>query len=160
MLEESALERDELALQEIDSPQSIPAFGREPNAQPLRPAVKARAPLRREGPAAERPELPTRPREGHLATTGKKPGKGVLKRRAVVCAIGAMVLAPALAGGDLYPTPSIAIGVLLVSGMTATVRIPLRLRPGLSNLDAPVNAELLNAFCTSIQIVFFIFALS
>jgi membrane fusion protein, multidrug efflux system len=102
MLEESALERDELALQEIDSPQSVTAFDREPNAQPSRPAVKARAPLPREGPAAERPELPTRPKEGHPATTGKKPGKGVLKRRAVVFAIGAMVLAPVLAGGDLY----------------------------------------------------------
>src|ERR1700731_308167 len=101
MLEDSALERGELALQEIDSPQSVPVLDREPNAQPSRPEVKARAPLQPESPAVGQPELPTQPEEGQ-PTTGKKPRKDLLKRRPVVLAIGAMLLAAALGGGYVY----------------------------------------------------------
>jgi membrane fusion protein (multidrug efflux system) len=101
MFEDSALERGELALQEIDSPQSVPVLDREPNAQPSNAEVKARAPLQPESPAAGQPELPTQPEEGQ-PTTGKKPRKGVLKRRPVVFAIGAMLLASILGGGYVY----------------------------------------------------------
>src|ERR1700726_4451001 len=102
MFEDSALERGELALPEIDSPQSVPVLDREPNIQPSRPEVKARAPLRHESPAAGQPELPTQPGEGQPTTTGKKPRKDILKRRPVVSAIGAILLASALGGGCLY----------------------------------------------------------
>ena len=102
MLEDSALERGELALPEIDSPQSVPVLDREPNTQPSRPEVKARAPLRHESPAAGQPELPTQREEGQPTTTGKKPRKDILKRRPVVLAIGAMLLAAALGGGYVY----------------------------------------------------------
>jgi membrane fusion protein (multidrug efflux system) len=102
MFEDSALERGELALPEIDSPQSVPVLDREPNIQPSRPEVKARAPLRHESPAAGQPELPTQPGEGQPTTTGKKPRKDILKRRPVVLAIGAMLLAAALGGGYVY----------------------------------------------------------
>jgi membrane fusion protein, multidrug efflux system len=102
MLEDSALETGELALPEIDSPQSVPVLDREPNTQPSRPEVKARAPLRHESPAAGQPELPTQREEGQPTTTGKKPRKDILKRRPVVLAIGAMLLAAALGGGYVY----------------------------------------------------------
>src|SRR6202048_4362993 len=102
MLEDSALERGEFALPEIDSPQSVPVLDREPNTQPSRPEVKARAPLRHESPAAGQPELPTQREEGQPTTTGKKPRKDLLKRRPVVLAIGAMLLAAALGGGYVY----------------------------------------------------------
>src|ERR1700724_615883 len=102
MFEDSALERGERALPEIDSPQSVPVLEREPNTQPSRPEVKARAPLRHESPAAGQPELPTQREEGQPTTTGKKPRKDILKRRPVVLAIGAMLLAAALGGGYVY----------------------------------------------------------
>src|SRR6202023_1127678 len=102
MLADSALERGEFASPEIKSPQSVPVLAREPNTQPSRPEVKARAPLRHESPAAGQPELPTQPGEGQPTTTGKKPRKDILKRRPVVLAIGAMLLAAALGGGYVY----------------------------------------------------------
>jgi membrane fusion protein, multidrug efflux system len=102
MFEDSALERGELALQEIDSPQSVPVLDSEPNAQPSRPEVKARAPLRPESPAAEQPELPTQREEEEPQATRKKRRKGFLKRRPVAFAIGTMLLASVLGGGYLY----------------------------------------------------------
>jgi hypothetical protein len=61
MLEDSALERRELELHEIDSPQSVPDFDSEPNARPSSPQVEARAPVR---PKACRPNGRRSPRRG------------------------------------------------------------------------------------------------
>jgi membrane fusion protein (multidrug efflux system) len=95
MLEDSALERGELELHEIDSPQSVPDFGSEPNA---RPQVEARAPVRPKSPATEQPERPTQPEDGQPAATGKKPRI----RRPMIYAIGALLVAAALGGGYVY----------------------------------------------------------
>jgi membrane fusion protein (multidrug efflux system) len=102
MSEDSVLESGDLALHEIDSPQSVPDLDRAPNGRPSRPEFKARVPLRPESPAVEPPEPPTEREEGRPTTTGKQPRRGVLKRRPVVYAIGAMLLAAALGGGYVY----------------------------------------------------------
>jgi membrane fusion protein, multidrug efflux system len=99
MLEDSALERRELELHEIDSPQSVPDFDSEPNARPSSPQVEARAPVR---PKSLPPERPTQPQEGQPVTISKKPSKGVRRGRPVVFAIGAMLLAAAVGGGYVY----------------------------------------------------------
>jgi membrane fusion protein, multidrug efflux system len=101
MFEDSALERGELALQEIDSPQSVPVLDREPNAQPSRPEVKVRAPLPPEGPG-EWIDWPAQPVDEQPQATGKKPRNSLLHRRPVPYAIGAMLLAAALGGGYVY----------------------------------------------------------
>jgi membrane fusion protein, multidrug efflux system len=101
MFEDSAVERGELALQEIDSPQSVPVLDREPNAQPSRPEVKVRAPLQPEGPG-EWIDWPAQPVDEQPQATGKKPRNSLLHRRPVVYAIGAMLLAAALGGGYVY----------------------------------------------------------
>jgi membrane fusion protein, multidrug efflux system len=102
MLEDSALERGELDLHEIDSPQSVADFDSELNAGPSSPQVEARAPVRPKSPAARQPERPAQPQERQLATISKQPSKGVRKGRPVVYAIGALLLAAALGGGYVY----------------------------------------------------------
>jgi membrane fusion protein (multidrug efflux system) len=57
--------------------------------------------LRRESPF-ERPELPAQPEEERPQATSKERRKGLLHRRPVVLAIGAMLLAAAVGGGSLY----------------------------------------------------------
>jgi membrane fusion protein, multidrug efflux system len=102
MLEDSVLERGELELHEIDSPQFVPDFDSEPDARPSSPQVETRAPVRPESPAAQQPERPTQPQERQPATISKKPSKGVRKGRPAVYAIGALLLAAALGGGYVY----------------------------------------------------------
>jgi len=102
MLKDSVLESGELAPQESDSPRFVPVLNRAPNAHPWGPEVKARAPLPPESPVVDQPRLPTQPGQGQLATTGMKPRKGVLKRRPLLYAIGAMLLAATLGGGYVY----------------------------------------------------------
>ena len=98
MFEDNVLERDELALAEIESPQSVPA-SREPGLN--RPDVTARAPSPQQSPAARQP-APARPDQAQPQASGKAPRKGLLHRRPVVSAIGAVLLASAIAGGYLY----------------------------------------------------------
>jgi membrane fusion protein, multidrug efflux system len=102
MLEDSALERGQLDLHEIDSPQSVADFDSQPNARRSSPQVEARAPVRPKSPAARQPERPAQPQDGQLATISKKPSKGVRKGRPVVYPIGALLLAAALGGGYVY----------------------------------------------------------
>ena len=99
MLEDSALERGELDLHEIDSPKSVPDFDSE---RPSSPQIEARAPVRPKRPAAQQPERPTQPQDGQPPTIIKKPSKGVRKGRPAVYAIGALLLAAALGGGYVY----------------------------------------------------------
>jgi membrane fusion protein (multidrug efflux system) len=94
MFENDILERRQLALQEVESPESV---GR-PNAQPSNAEVKARAPLPPESPG-EWTEWPAQPAEEQPQATRRK---GFLKRRPVVFAIGAMLLASILGGGYVY----------------------------------------------------------
>src|ERR1700736_1633983 len=101
MLEKNVLERRELALQGVESPHFVPASPHGPDAQPREQDVTARAPLRRESPVG-RPELPAQPEEERPQATSKARRNGLLRRRPVVMAIGAMLLAAAVGGGYLY----------------------------------------------------------
>src|SRR5215831_13210874 len=100
MFEYNVLESRPHAL-EVGSPQSVPAVGRALNAKPLKPEIKARAPLPREDPG-EWTDWPAQPEEEQPQVTGKKPRTGLLKRRPVVLAIGAMLLAAAVGGSYVY----------------------------------------------------------
>jgi membrane fusion protein (multidrug efflux system) len=101
MFEDSALERGELALREIDSPQSVPGSPDRPNAKPAKRAVKVRAPLPPEGPG-EWIDWAAQPVDEQPQAPGKKPRNSLLHRRPVLYAIGAMLLAAALGGGYVY----------------------------------------------------------
>jgi len=102
MLEDNVLEGGKLALQEVESPQSVPALRHEPNVKPWKQGVTARAPLRPESRAAERPALPDQAEEGQPRATGKERQKSLLRRRPIISAIGAMLLASAMGGGYVY----------------------------------------------------------
>ena len=100
MFEDNVLERDDLALADLESPQSVPAL-REPSVKSDRPDVTARAPSPHQSPAARQPAPPARP-QAQPQASGKAPRKGFLRRRPVVSAIGAVLLASTIAGGYLY----------------------------------------------------------
>jgi membrane fusion protein, multidrug efflux system len=85
MLEESVLDRDDLAPHELESPESVPAFAREREPR-TQEATSRHSALSDEG----RPE-PT-----------KRPRRAFLHRRPIVSAIGAVLLAAVLGGGYLY----------------------------------------------------------
>src|SRR5262249_3621782 len=72
MFEDNVLESSPHALEDVESPPSVPAEDRAPNAKPSSQEVD------------------------------KKPRTGLLKRRPVVYAIGAMLLAAAVGGGYVY----------------------------------------------------------
>jgi membrane fusion protein, multidrug efflux system len=101
MFEDNVLERAELVLEDVESPQSVPA-SHEPSAASEKPVVTARAPFPHESPAAKAPALPVQLQTAQPQTTGKGHRAGFLRRRPVVSAIGAMLLASAIAGGYLY----------------------------------------------------------
>ena len=97
MFEDNVLERG--APEDVESLQSGPALQREPTAPSWN--EQARAPAQ-ESPAGKQPGLPALPgREQNQATAA--PGRrGLLRRRPVVSAIGAVLLAAVLGGGYLY----------------------------------------------------------
>jgi membrane fusion protein (multidrug efflux system) len=97
MFENDVLERRQLALEKVESPKAVSR----PNAQPSNAEVKARAPLPGESPG-EWTEWPAQPEEEQPQATRKNRRKGFLKRRPVVFAIGAMLLASILGGGYAY----------------------------------------------------------
>jgi membrane fusion protein, multidrug efflux system len=97
MLEDTALERDELALRE--SPDSVPNFAREADVQSRTQDVTARKPALEDTPPPRRAapveaEEPSQPAE--------KSQNGFLRRRPVLSAIGAVLLACVVGGGYLY----------------------------------------------------------
>jgi membrane fusion protein (multidrug efflux system) len=93
MLEDSVLERDGSAQVELERRQSAPAsYG-----PGIEPDIAMRAPSPRENPAARQPASP----EAARATAGER-RNGVLHRRPVISAIGALLLAVTLGGGYLY----------------------------------------------------------
>src|SRR5215510_1508202 len=101
MFEDNVLERGAPALQEVESPQSVPALPHEPDAQPWKQDVVARHPLQQESPAPERPVSPAQ-LESQPRATKKERRNGFLRRRPIISAIGAMLLASAVGGGYLY----------------------------------------------------------
>jgi membrane fusion protein, multidrug efflux system len=95
MIEDDVLERGELAAQEIEAPQSSPALRREPSGRSSQEAVTTR--LQQE--SLGRSEAPDELKE---LSTGKPRRNGLLRRRPVISAVGAILLASALGGGYLY----------------------------------------------------------
>jgi membrane fusion protein (multidrug efflux system) len=87
MFEDKVLERDDFAVDQAESPQSVPAS--------LRQATP------NESPATRQPPSPAQPDEGRPRAPGKQRRNSLL-RRPVVAAIGAMLLASALGGGYVY----------------------------------------------------------
>jgi membrane fusion protein (multidrug efflux system) len=98
MFEDNVLERDEPTLEEPESRQSVLGPLHEPNGESWK--EQARVLLRQESPAAKQPVSPEP--ERRQPPTGKQPRSSVLRRRPIVSAIGAVLLASALGGGYLY----------------------------------------------------------
>jgi membrane fusion protein (multidrug efflux system) len=87
MFEDKVLERDDFAVDQAESPQSVPTSRRDATPH--------------EAPAARQFPSPGEPDEGQPHAPGKQHRNGLLGRP-VVSAIGAMLLASALGGGYLY----------------------------------------------------------
>jgi membrane fusion protein, multidrug efflux system len=106
MFEDNVLERDEAPPHELESPESVPAFGRERDLQPRTQDVTSRNSSPQEGPVAKGPAspVPASPVEAEYGRPlpTKQPRNGFLRRRPVVSAIGAILLAAVLGGGYLY----------------------------------------------------------
>src|SRR5258708_6184946 len=99
MFEENVLESDELALKEVENPQSVLGSLHEPNGESLK--EEARVLLRQESPAAKQPVSPES--EGRQPRPiGEQHRNSALHRRPIVSAIGAILLASALGGGYVY----------------------------------------------------------
>src|SRR5712664_923614 len=101
MFEDNVLERDGLVLEDFESPQSVPA-SHEPSTASEKPVVTARDPSPHESPAAKAPASPVQAEAAQTKATGKGHRGNFLRRRPIVSAIGAMLLASALGGGYLY----------------------------------------------------------
>jgi membrane fusion protein (multidrug efflux system) len=99
MFEDNVLESKEPALEEPESPQSVPGSLHEPNGESWK--KQARALLRQESPAAKQPEFPE-PEGPQPRPIGEQRRNSVLHRRPIVSAIGAIFLASALGGGYVY----------------------------------------------------------
>ena len=99
MFEDNVLESDKLALEELESPQSVPGSLLEPNAESWQ--EEARVLLQQESPAARQPVSPE-PARPQPRPIGKKHRNGVLHRRPVVSAVAAILLASSLGGGYVY----------------------------------------------------------
>jgi membrane fusion protein, multidrug efflux system len=96
MLEDRTLERGELALHE--SPDSVPALAHEEDHQSRMQEI-SRKPALQEGPVAKGPASVEAEGQPHSVTQSRS---GFLRRRPVVSAIGAVLLASVLGGGYLY----------------------------------------------------------
>ena len=101
MFEDNVLERGELVLEDVESPQSVPA-SHEPSVKSDKQDVTARAPSPHESPAAKEPASPDRPEAAQPTAIVKGRRSGFLHRRPVVSAIGAVLLASTIAGACVY----------------------------------------------------------
>jgi membrane fusion protein, multidrug efflux system len=99
MFEDNILESNELTLEELENPQSVPGSLHEPNGESWK--GETRILLRQESPAAKQPVSPG-PEGRQPPPIGKPHRNSVLHRRPIVSAIGAMLLAAALGGGYVY----------------------------------------------------------
>jgi membrane fusion protein (multidrug efflux system) len=101
MLDDSVLERGELALHELESSESDAAFAREADLEPRMQQATSRNSALQEGPVAKAPVSPVEVEEGRTWPT-EQHRNGLLRRRPVVSALGAALLASVLGGGYLY----------------------------------------------------------
>src|SRR6202163_245108 len=99
MFEDNVLERDEPALEELESRQSVPGSLHEPNGESRK--EEARVLLRQESPAAKQPVSPEQERR-QPPPIDKQHRNNALHRRPIVSAIGAMLLVSALGAGYVY----------------------------------------------------------
>jgi membrane fusion protein, multidrug efflux system len=99
MFEDNILESNELTLEGLENPQSVPGSLHEPNGESWKGETRIR--LRQESPAAKQPVSPE-PEGRQPPPIGKPHRNSVLHRRPIVSAIGAMLLAAALGGGYVY----------------------------------------------------------
>jgi membrane fusion protein, multidrug efflux system len=95
MFEDNVLQRDGLVLEGVETASDEPSAASEKS-------VTARAPSPHESPIAKAPASPVQAEPAQLQVTGKGRRAGFLRRRPIVSAIGAMLLASALGGGYLY----------------------------------------------------------
>jgi membrane fusion protein (multidrug efflux system) len=101
MFEDDVMERGGLGAQEAGTGQSAPALPHEPNNRSSNEAT-VRDLLQQESPVARGAVAPDEPKEESPAATGEPRRNGLLRRRPVVSAIGALLLAAALGGGFVY----------------------------------------------------------
>jgi membrane fusion protein (multidrug efflux system) len=101
MFEDNVLELGERIREDVASPPSVPA-SHASGVTSGRQDVTARAPSPSESPVAKEEGSPGRPEATQPQATGKGRGAGFLRRRPIVSAIGAMLLASALGSGCLY----------------------------------------------------------
>lgn len=99
MFQDNVLERDEPALEELESRQSVLGSLHDPNGESWK--EQARVLSRQEGPAAKQPVSPE-PERRQPPPIGKLHRNSALRRRPIVSAIGAVLLASTLAGGYVY----------------------------------------------------------
>jgi membrane fusion protein (multidrug efflux system) len=101
MFEDHVLQRGERAPDGVESPRSVPA-SHDPGFESDRQEVTARAAPPQESPAAKAPASPVVAETAPRAAAGKAPRAGFLRRRPIVSAVVAVLLASAVAGGWLY----------------------------------------------------------
>lgn len=97
MFEDKVLERDGRLHEGVENPPSVHASYESGTASNQRDNV-----VRVPSPAAKAPVPPVQPQTPAPKAVGKERDKGFLRRRPVVSAIGAVLLAAALGGGYLY----------------------------------------------------------
>jgi membrane fusion protein (multidrug efflux system) len=102
MFENDVLERGDLGAQEAGTTQSVPALPHEPNNRSSNETATARDFLQQESPVARRSVAPDEIKGGSPPATGKSHRNGLLQRRPIVSAIGALLFASALGGGYVY----------------------------------------------------------
>src|SRR3984885_1534697 len=101
MFEDKVLQRGEATSGELEGAETVPTFAREPDPQSrMRPATSRDSSLQ-EIPVARRPASPAEVEEEQPQPT-QQSQKNFLRRRPVVSAIGAVLLAAVLGGGTLY----------------------------------------------------------
>jgi len=98
MFKDDVLERDVLLLEDFEGPQFVPG-SHDPGSEEQ--DVTARAPSQHESPARE-PASPIRPEAAQPKARDEVRRNGFLRRRPLVSAIGAALLASMVAGGYLY----------------------------------------------------------
>ena len=99
MFEDNVRESNELALEELETPQSPPGSLHEPNGESRKGETQAL--LRQESPAAKQPVSPE-PEGRKPRPSGEQHRNRALHRRPIVSAIGAILLASVLGGGYVY----------------------------------------------------------
>ena len=102
MFEDYVLERGDLGVQEIGTSQSVPAVPHEPNNRSWNETATVQDLLQQESPVARRSVPPDELKKEAPPASGKSHRNGLLQRRPVISALGALLLASALGGGYLY----------------------------------------------------------